>query len=331
MKLKITNLLDLWILLIILLFLINQVDAQHKNLRFEHLSIGDGLSNSTVNCILKDSRGLMWFGTNDGLNKYDGYQFTIYKNAPDDRQSINSYEVMAIMENRQGNIWIATKRGGLDIYDRETDRITNVVPKMDNHRIVESMYVFSILEDDTNKIWFGTASGLYKLDRNTNAFTKYLSDTTHAQSLSNNRIHCLFEDSKNRLWIGTSDGLNLYDQETNAFKRFIYNPPSETSMDIRGIYEDAESNLWLSVYFGGLIKFDINNNTIKHYLYDKEKPGSISTNQLFCIAGDRKDNLYIGTENGGLNIFNIPTEQFDQYVLDINDENSINSNSIYSA
>ncbi len=317
--------------LTIVLSLINLVSAQNNNLKFEHLSIGDGLSNSTVNCILQDSRGLMWFGTNDGLNKYDGYQVSIYKNAPENLQSISSYEVMAIMEDSKHNIWIATKRGGLDLYNRETDEITNIVPTTDMKRMVESLYIFSILEESEGKIWFGTLTGLYSLDRATNTFLKYKSDTTNTKSLSNDRICCLFEDSKNRLWIGTANGLNLFDRETNTFKRYIYNPGTGSPIDIRGIYEDAGGNLWLSVYFGGLIRLAPDKNMMKQFLHDKEKPGSISTNQLFCIAGDGKDNLYIGTENGGLNIFNIQTEEFDRYVLDINDENSINSNSIYSA
>ncbi|UCE08006.1 MAG: histidine kinase, partial [bacterium] len=234
MKIKTLNRLSLQVALIIVLSFINLVAAQNNNLKFEHLSIANGLSNSTVNCILKDSRGLMWFGTNDGLNKYDGYQVTIYKNAPENLQSINSYEVMAIMEDIKHNIWIATKRGGLDLYNRETDQITNIVPHNDGKRIVESLYIFCILEDSEEKIWFGTLSGLYNLDRQTNLFTEYLSDTTNTQSLSSDRIHCLFEDSNKRLWIGTSDGLNLFDRETSTFKRYIYNPGTGLPIDIRG-------------------------------------------------------------------------------------------------
>ena len=98
------------LLQIILFSATNLFGAQNNELTFEHLSIADGLSNSTVNCILKDSRGFMWFGTNDGLNKYDGYQFTVYKNSPANLQSINSYEVMSIMEDSEQTIWIAISR-----------------------------------------------------------------------------------------------------------------------------------------------------------------------------------------------------------------------------
>lgn len=315
---------------IILLMIVRSVYAQNGHLKFEHLSVADNLSNSTVNCIIQDSRGLIWIGTNDGLNKYDGYQFTVYKNAPRSRQYFNSYEVMNIMEDSRQNIWIATKRGGLDLYNRETDQITNIVPSKDARRLVESMYVFCVLEDCDGKIWFGTLLGLYSLDRGTQVFSRYVSDSTDTRSLSNDRVCCLYEDKKQRLWVGTADGLNLFDRDTNSFDRFLYSPGTGSPMDIRGIYEDPGGDLWISVYFGGLIRLNPEKNLVKRYMHDNEEPGSISTDQLFCIAGDGQNNLYIGTENGGLNIFDIQTETFNQYVLDIDDENSINSNSIYS-
>lgn len=319
------------LLQIILFSATNLFGAQNNELTFEHLSIADGLSNSTVNCILKDSRGFMWFGTNDGLNKYDGYQFTVYKNSPANLRSINSYEVMAIMQDSDQTIWIATKRGGLDRYDRKTDVITNVVPAYDEQNIVESLYVLSILQDHTGKIWFGTEVGLYSLDKETRKFAKYLAADSDVHTLSSNTINCLFEDTKKRVWVGTADGLNVFDRETNTFKRIIYESDASIATDVRGIFEDAYGNLWMSVYFGGLMRLNPEKNSVQQYLHDKDRPGSISINQLFCIAGDKDGNLYIGTENGGLNTFNVQTEEVEQYLFDLNDENSINSNSIYSA
>ncbi|MBN2012712.1 response regulator [candidate division KSB1 bacterium] len=315
---------------LIVVMLNHPVNAQNNKLKFEHLSIADGLSNGTVNCIMQDSRGFMWFGTSDGLNKFDGYNFTTYKSTTETQSSTNSYEVVALMEDSHANIWIATKRSGLNLYDRYTERIANIVPAMDVNHVVEASYVFCIMEGNAGNIWFGTITGLYTYNPQTQTFSKFLSDSSNVRSLSNNSIRCLFEDRKQRLWIGTADGLNLYDRETSDFVRYLTAGTNETPMDIRGIYEDANGQLWLSVYFGGLICFDPDKNTVKLYLHNNGDSGTISTNQLFCIAGDDQGKLYIGTENGGLNIFNIQTEEFSQYVFNVDDEKSINSNSIYS-
>lgn len=246
--------------LIITLLGTNLTSAQNHYFNFEHLSIGDGLSNSTVNCILEDSRGIMWFGTNNGLNKYNGYEFTIFKNTSENQQSGVSYDVLALMEDQQQNIWIATKRGGLDLYQRDLDQITNIVPAIDLNQVVKSLYVFCVLEDHAGNIWFGTDAGLYYLDRKANRFSHCLSDSTDTQTLSNNRIHCLLEDHQKRIWIDSSNGLNVFNQNTTSFQRFIYDPNGPIPLDVRGIYEDPAGKIWLSVYFGGLIKIDSENN-----------------------------------------------------------------------
>src|SRR6185295_9360786 len=99
--------------------------AQKQSIRFQRLGIEQGLSQSNVVCILQDSRGFMWFGTRDGLNKYDGYEFTIYKNKAEDKNSISNNYIQSIKEGKNGCLWIATRGGGLNRYDRQKNRFTS--------------------------------------------------------------------------------------------------------------------------------------------------------------------------------------------------------------
>lgn len=327
MKIRLTM---LWVLLS-LLSRPDYVGARMEDLKFHHLSVANGLSNSTVNCIMQDSRGLMWFGTSDGLNKYDGYQCTVYKDGADGQNTANSYDVLALAEDRDHDLWIAKKRGGLDFYDRKTDRLINIVPTLDVHRRISSQYVFCVLEDIDGGIWFGTLTGLCHYNRANNTFTEYRADAANPSSLSNEPVHCLFLDSNKRLWVGTGNGLNLWDRDRGCFTRYFLNFSSNLPLDIRSIYEDRQGRLWLSCYLGGLVRFHPDKNEVKRFVSERSTPGSLGTNQLFCIAGDGLDNLYIGTENSGLYLFNMQTEEFRQYLLEIDNETSLNSNSIYSA
>src|SRR3977135_433722 len=121
--------------------------SQRKNIKFEHLGTDQGLSQSNVTCILQDSRGFMWFGTRDGLNKYDGYKFTVYKN---DNKSVNSLSnnyVSDIYESPDGNIWIATWGGGLNIYNRKKEQFTSYRHDEQNQNSLSSDFVTSILLD----------------------------------------------------------------------------------------------------------------------------------------------------------------------------------------
>ncbi len=102
----------------LILLLYTSAVAQEKNLKFEHLGIREGLSHSNVRGILQDHEGFMWFSTHDGLNKYDGYKFTVYKNLPNDKNSLSHNNLWRIIEDRRGNIWIATWGGGLNMFDR---------------------------------------------------------------------------------------------------------------------------------------------------------------------------------------------------------------------
>src|ERR1700753_3632669 len=139
-----TNLLLCWLL---------ATHAQPATLRFDHLGTESGLSQSNITCILQDSRGFMWFGTRDGLNRYDGYEFTVFKNNPNDPKSLSDNFITAITEDRNGDLWIATWGGGVNRYDRTKDRFIHYLT---NHY---TKFTNAVLEDYRGQIWIGTNGG----------------------------------------------------------------------------------------------------------------------------------------------------------------------------
>src|SRR6185295_7919324 len=129
--------------------------TQRQNLKFQHLNPALGLSESNVTCILQDSRGFMWFGTQDGLNKYDGYNFTVYRNDLRNSSSISSSIITEIMEDAEGNLWIATG-GGLNKFQRETEKFVRYVHDKNNDHTISGDNVTSLLQDRQGSIWIGT-------------------------------------------------------------------------------------------------------------------------------------------------------------------------------
>src|SRR5258705_6834610 len=121
--------------------------SQKQNIKFEHLGTEQGLSQSNVICILQDSQGFIWFGTRDGLNKYDGYKFTVYKNKADDKKSISNNYIQAIKESKNGYLWIATRGGGLNRYDRQKNQFISFKHDPKDKYSISSDIVNTVLED----------------------------------------------------------------------------------------------------------------------------------------------------------------------------------------
>ena len=308
--------------------------AQPANLRFDHLGTESGLSQSNITCILQDSRGFMWFGTRDGLDRYDGYEFTVYKNTPSDPKSLSNNFITSITEDRDGDLWIATWGGGVNRYDRTKDRFihysTNPFTK----------FINCVLQDHQGLIWIGTnGGGVDVLDPVSGALNTYTHDPGNPHSLSQNDVKTISEDYRHRIWLGTtSGGLNVYDPQTSrtpSFTVYQHNPNDTTSLAanlIQRILEDQQHRLWIATQGGGLdlLIEDLPKTYFKHYAHDPNNPNSLSNNVLMSLASDDDGNLWIGTDNGGLNILNPTTQNFKLYKKDEVDIGSLNNNSVHS-
>ncbi|MDM8559806.1 two-component regulator propeller domain-containing protein [Candidatus Parabeggiatoa sp. HSG14] len=307
--------------------------AQQQEIKFEHLSRKDGLSQSTVYAILQDNQGFMWFGTQDGLNKYDGYTFTHYRHDPQNPDSLGNSFIYTIYEDSKGDVWIGTDGGGLDKYDRQRDKFIHYRHDSQNPNSLSSDTVLSIYEDFKGILWISTYNGLNKFDRDQNKFVHYQNDPQNPESLSSDAVWRIYEDSTHTLWIGAdSAGLNKFNREQNKFVRYQNDPKNPDSLSndhVSAIYEDSAGKLWIGTSGGGLNQFNREQNTFVHYVYDPQNPDSLSNDIIWSIFEDSIGNLWIGTDDG-LNQFNREQNRFVHYFYDPSNPNSLSNNYVMS-
>lgn len=289
---------------------------------FDHLSIEDGLSQSSVHCILQDSIGFMWFGTEGGLNKYDGYRFTLYAPIVGDPAGLSGNLVNVIMEDSRNTIWVGTNYG-LNLFDNNTGKFTRFMHEPGKSGGLSNNWITSIYEDSSGTLWIGTREGLNTYDRKNGTFTRFINEPGNTLSLSHNFITAIHEDRFGVLWIGTEGGgLNGRDPRTGEFTRYMNasgqhpgnGKQGKLSHDNVGvIYEDREGILWVGTIGGGLNRFNRETGTFTVYRHAPSVPGTLSNNRINAICEDRGGNLWIGTAGGGLNTFNREKETFTHF------------------
>ncbi|MEJ7588503.1 MAG: two-component regulator propeller domain-containing protein [Ferruginibacter sp.] len=305
--------------------------SQKQNLKFDHLTTYDGLAQSDVLCILQDKKGFMWFGTSGGLNKYDGYNFTLFKNVSTKINSISSNFISCMAEDSSGALWIGT-RDGLNRFDSKKNLFTRFMHDKNDPNSISSNYIVSLTEDSFGLLWISTSDGsLDVFDPAKNVFTHYKSNANDKHSLSNNETTAIVEDSEHNMWIGTAaNGLNLFNRKKKNFTRFQHNnePGSLTNDMILSLFEDSKHNLWIGTNGGGMNLFNRQSKTFSVYDHDKNNHNSLSNDVVYSISEDDDGNLWIATESGGLNIFEPALEKFQTYLNDEMDKTSLSNNSI---
>jgi signal transduction histidine kinase/ligand-binding sensor domain-containing protein/DNA-binding response OmpR family regulator len=308
--------------------------AQNQSLKFEHISTAEGISQININCIIQDSHGFMWVGTRNGLNRYDGYKFIIYRYDSMNDNTVSNNMITDVVEAKDGNIWIATQ-SGLNMYERKTGRFIRYMHDDHNPNSIANNIINKLAFDSEGKLWVATQNGgLECMDLKTKVFQHHLHSATDANSIGDNNVRTVFEDSKHNLWIGTSSGgINLYNRKRNTFSKFLYKDPATNTLrgnNVICIIEDSNNRLWVGSRADGLFLFDIDQKTFKRFTHDDKSANSISSNTIYTLSKDEDGNLWIGTENGGLSILNKKTLKFYNYQHDEVDNYSINGNSIYS-
>ncbi|MDQ3021479.1 MAG: histidine kinase [Bacteroidota bacterium] len=297
--------------------------AQNDNLKVEHISLEQGVSNNLIFSIYQDSKGFIWFGTMFGLVKYDGVNYKTYRHDPLDSNSLSNDDIISIYEDKSGNLWLGTFNGGLNKYDRKTGIFTRYLHNPDNPNTISSNTVWDIIQDKSGAMWFGTdGGGLSKFENNT--FITYKKDSTDKESISGNFIRSLAEDKDGNIWAGTmASGLNKFDKEKNSFTNFRNEPGNEKSLGnnfVTSIFEDGNGELWIGTGGGGLNKFDKSTGEFKRYTHDSTNQSSISSSYVFSIGEDSPGYLLVGTQKG-LNKFDISSEKFERLKIYTKEEN----------
>ena len=307
--------------------------AQAPEIIFKHLTTKMGLSQSTVTCILQDSNGFMWFGTYNGLNKYDGYKFTIYRHDPANSTGISSNRISALLEDEDGTLWVGTSDGGLNRYNQEFDTFTHFKFNPADPQTISNNSLTSVIEGKNGSLWIGTSWGLNRFDKDKNVFTRYFHNPQDSTSLINDSVKEVMEDDEGGLWVGTKGGgLDYFDQTRQVFIHHQHDKSNHNSLsnnDIRSLFTDSKGNIWAGTHHG-LNLINKSSRTIKRYVHDPAKPNSINHNVVLSLTEDAKGRLWIGTENGGINILDQDKNLFYHYPLNKNNPAGLNSGSIHA-
>jgi len=327
--------------------------APGRDLKFTHLTSYDGLSDNRINSILQDRRGFMWFATEDGLNRYDGNTFVVYKNNPDDPNALSANLIQNLIEDGHGNLWIGTW-GGLNKLDPTTERFTQYRYNPDNPNSISDDRVKSLARDSRGYLWVGTVDGgLNKFDQATETFTHHRNDSD-GQFVG--EINSIIEDSHGDIWFAGTGGLFHVSPQTGQIirqpatidglaadylhedkagnlwmlayspvallvkydrqaERFTAYPLGEGAVGVpfSNILEDGQNGLWVASS-QGLYHFDLQTEQFTYRVQrDETNPDSLSDNSVSSIYRDRAGQLWVGTETGGLNILDFSQEQFGSY------------------
>ena len=313
-------------------FVASALTAQEDAFQVRRLSVQEGLSQSSVNCILQDNKGFLWIGTQDGLNRYDGNSFTIYTYDPDDPGSLPDGNILALHEDRRGNIWIGTLAGGLSRLDKDTHRITSYRYGQGNPQSLANDRVMAIAEDRLGNLWVGTyGGGLDRFDPSSNTFTHYRNDIRNPKSLANDRINCLLFDGSGLLWVGTFDGLDRFDPSTGEFIHFRNDPRASGSLNdnqVVAICEDRSGNLWIGTENGGLNQYHPAQGRFISVGNSPQNPLNYITYNIRAIFEDSRGLIWIGTRRGGLILFNPETQKITRHGYDSKNPNSLSTDDI---
>ncbi|MBK8947221.1 MAG: hypothetical protein IPM32_18425 [Ignavibacteriae bacterium] len=315
-----------WILLLIILIAYFE-NVFPQSQQFRQITVKNGLSNSYVNCLLQDRNGFIWIGTDDGLNRFDGYEIKVYRNNLDDKNSITENIIWAICEDHSGYLWIGTKTGGLNRYDPKTNKFEKW-----NLSISDSpeINITSIFEDSKRNIWIGTyRNGLFRLNANTSEIEHWQNYPDKQKVLTDNFVTSIVEDQLSNIWIGTYNGLNKY-------------IPSEKLISFREIIIDFKIPVWHlskssfynnSIWIGtlkGLMRLDITTEKITNVQLPEKDGLNFGLSVSSVVEEYYLDNeiLWISTFDGLVKI-NLTTSFKDRFLEEKNNDSDLLSDEIH--
>ncbi len=324
-----------------------------QDLRFEQITTADGLSNASVTSLAQDHEGFMWIGTQEGLNKYDGYDFEVFRHHPLDSTTLTNNRIESLLVDHAGVLWIGTAEG-LNRYDREHNRFIRYVHNPDDPHSLTPGQINILVADHANRLWVGTQNGgLFRYEPDRDNFTRFLDDPADPNNVLDTEIRTLVEDRQEFLWIGTGEpfdpaitgeGLLRFDPETGSTKRFLHapgNPSSLVDNRVSALFEDRQGLLWVGTCGSGLHQYDPASEA-----FIRMEPDAADPNRLYApqaevaplsgcphvriIHEDQAGMFWIGTLYGGLNRFDPATNTLTHYTGDPSDPASPINNAIWT-
>jgi len=339
-----------------------------NNLNFDFYSQEHGLSNNQIHCILQDKQGWMWFGTSQGVCRFDGYKFTVFKNDPEDSASLKGNLVRAMFEDSKGQLWIGTENGGLNKFNREKENFQHLFYHGEG-AILKDASVTSIHVDASGIVWVGTETSLFRIENESKL--EEIKPANRSSFADYYRI--LKSDQSGRIWIGTNTGLFVYNPRNNQVQKvslpqnvpnneeiweiaidddgtvwvgtyangmFTVNPASlearhlnldpdnDRSNTVRAVSKDKNGKYWIGTR-GGLYVYDKLKGVTAFYYHDEREPKSLVNNSIQCIVHDLKGDVWIGTRNG-INFLIEERQNIQGYKSMPDDNRYLNSSEIYA-
>jgi len=314
------------------------VTGQYENAKFDRITIMDGLSQSSVYSILQDKKGFIWFGTRDGLNKFDGYSFKVYKNTPDDPFSISNNEVICLSQDNSGLLWIGTRGGGLNIFDSNKEKFFRYPSKPNDASGLGSDVVSSIFRDSKGDMWIGTMNGFYKaiknFSNNTGANFSFIIVSKDVKPVSSSTfaVKNIEESKKGNLLVASENGFYIFNPHSYRFK--IIDIPNSSDYLFTSSYQQSDSVFWMGSFENGMFKVifekDEDGKVKKIIRFDQAQGGIYKfSNRVDALLHDQFNNLWIASR-GGLIKIDLTKNIKTTFINDPQDANSISDDRLNS-
>ncbi len=299
-----------------------------RGIVFRHLSVSDGLSDSRVHSLWQDLRGFLWIGTVDGLNRYDGVGFRVFRHRPDDPTSLGPGLPRAIIEDKDGQLWIALLGGGLSRYDPRSESFTHLRHDPADPKSLSTDLAETLARDEDGSIWVGTVGGgLNRVDPRTGEVTRYRHEPAHPESLAGDTIAAIVRDRSGVLWVGTSDGglerLVPGPSGSSRFEHFRHDPKDVKSLSsdrVTSLHETADGSLWIGTWDGGLNRLDPGRTAFTRYAVEGRRSGG---DRVHDVLQDHTGAIWIATWGGGVRRLHPATGRFEQFLPDAADPESL--------
>jgi signal transduction histidine kinase/ligand-binding sensor domain-containing protein/HPt (histidine-containing phosphotransfer) domain-containing protein len=340
--------------------------ASNSQYKFEHFSREQGLSQSSVQALYYDKQGFLWAGTSDGLNRFDGYQFNVFRNNSDEFNGLSNSNILSLAEDSNENLWVGTA-GGLNRLDRKYGSFTSFLHNENKNHSLSNNVVQALTLGSSGKLWVGTSHGLNQF--NGKSFIRYYHPIGKNSALRNN-IQVIIEDVDNNLWLGTKGGLSFFDIKNHTLQSIALNLENQSITSIlardentlwlgteKGLYlyhkqkgrliepqtlinklansyityflQRNKNDLWIATKNKGVYRYNVLSKKIEHIQSDNTNTTSLANNDIRVIVADKSDNLWIGTYINGLDKYDLSREQFNHTYQDVSKENALKGSTIF--
>ncbi|RPH34084.1 MAG: response regulator [Bacteroidales bacterium] len=321
------------ILVSILIFLPYILYSQIPEITFDKFRISQGTQPQDISNMCQDNYGFLWIGSDNGVDKFDGYVFLNYRSSETDKNSLCNNAVGHIFFDSFNTLWVASQEG-LNRFSIADENFTHYFHTPNDKNSIGDNLISPFYEDKNRTLWVGTYGGVSRFNREANSFTTFSHDPANPNSLSHNTVSSIYMDRSGNMWIGTwGGGLNKFNPQTGKWTCYRHDPnnPKSISHDfIRKVFEDKSGHFWIGTTGGGFNEFNPKSETFTTYKHDPKNPASLSDNFITSMMEDDYGNIWLGTFNAGLNIFNVKTKEFTHIRFDQNNPNSIISDCVTS-